>query len=82
MKITKSISFEEYQRLLENEERYEKLSKFLREWIEEKTIEEINPVTDARRRYVTLTDYNTMKLFELLHPIEKEKGDESKWTPV
>ena len=79
MKITKSISWEEYQRLMENEERYKELSSFIRDWVENRAIEEINPVTEYRKRYLTLTDWNTMKLFELLHIEEQEKGDETKW---
>lgn len=82
MKITKSISYEEYQQLLEDSDRYKELSDFLRMMVEERAIEEINPVTSSRRRYISLTDWNTMKLFELLHRDTQKKGDEEKWENI
>lgn len=80
MKISKSIGFEEYQTLLDDERRYKELSEFLRLLVEERAIEEINPVTDFRKRYISLTDWNTMKLYELLH--RDVKGDEKKWRNI
>ena len=82
MKVTKSISYEEYQQLLEDSDRYKELSEFLRMMVEERAIEEVNPVTSSRRRYISLTDWNTMKLFELLHRNTQKKGDEEKWENI
>lgn len=82
MKVTKSISYEEYQQLLEDSDRYKKLSELVRQLIEERAREDINDVTGYRKRYISLTDWNTMKLFELLHPKIQEEGDETKWTNV
>lgn len=82
MKITKSLDYEEYKELLDNNERYKELSDFLRLLVEERTIEEISPAIAVRRRYISLTDWNTMKLFELLHKDTQKKGDEDKWANI